>query len=265
MPSFRKSLFILTFSGPFLVSAMAQESNSIAESTEPTAVANTETTTIAGDTSDFGVDTTLATSALPACELHIWPTVSYSGVNTGLLSGFGVIGAIADDASHKNRVATVKDLMAEFLPPDVQIAELEKVGLLQKLNLKDYQVIVHEPTPSAEAVKADEALKAATKIFNTKLKSNQRLTNSTADCYAEFILTDIFYHKAMMYGSNLFVSMTFRDFNNPNAVRRSFGAVKNPLEHFPPKSPEMADAAKAELLTAYAQDFIEWSEKKLLK
>ena len=108
-------------------------------------------------------------------------------------------------------------------------------------------------------------MKAATKIFNGKLKANQRLTDSTASCYGEFILTDIFYHKAMMYGSNLFVSMTFRDFNNPNVVRRSFGAVKNPLEHFPPKTPEMEETARAELLNAFSQDFIEWSQKKLLK
>lgn len=265
MAIFRKSLFILTISLPLLASASAQESTSITSVPKSAAIADTDGTAIPALVPNPTPTAAQAPLAAPACELHIWPTLSYTGVNTGLLSGFGVIGAIADNASHKNRVTTVKDLMAEYLPPEVQIAELEKVGLLETLNLKDYQIILHEPTPSAEAVKADEALNAATKAFNAKLKSNQRLTDSTASCYSEFILTDIFYHKAMMYGSNLFVSMTFRDFNNPNAVRRSFGAVKNPLEHFPPKTPETADTAKAELLKAFAQDFVEWSQKKLLK
>lgn len=202
----------------------------------------------------------------PACELHVWPTENYIGVNSGLLSGLGVIGTLADISAHKGRVATVKDLMAEYLGPDVQLEELEKVGILKALNLSDYRIIVEAPTPSQEAIKANPELKAATRAFNAKIKAGQRLTSSQNACYGELLLTFVMYHKAMMYGSNLFVGSSYRDFSRPGGVvRQSVGAVKNPLENFPPKTPEMIEPAKAELRSAFAKDFVEWSQKKLIK
>lgn len=47
------------------------------------------------------------------------------------------------------------------------------------------------------------------------------------------------------------------------ATKSIAGAVKNPLENFPPKTPEMVDAAKAELRDAYSKGFVEYTEKKV--
>lgn len=210
------------------------------------------------------VATSKPSLAQPACELHVWPTEDFLGFNSGLLSGFGIVGAVADQASHKNRVTTVKALMADYLGPKIQLEELEKVGILKTLKITDYRIIIEPPTPSNEDVKADPALKRATDALNAKLKAGERLTDSKAPCYAEFLITFVLYHKAMMYGSNLFVGTRYRDFSRPGEpVRQSAGAVKNPLENFPPKSPEMVEPAKAELRDAFAKDFTEWSQKKL--
>ena len=207
-----------------------------------------------------------APPAEPVCELHVWPTVNYLGFNSGLLSGFGAIGAVADMEAHKGRVATVKELMASHLGPEIQMEELHKIGILKTLNLTDYRIILEEPTPSHDEVKVNPELKAATKAFNARIKAGQRLTASTQPCYGELLLTFVMYHKAMMYGSNLFVGTLYRDFNAADGkVRQSAGAVKNPLELFPPKSPETVEAAKAELRDAFSRDFVEWSQKKLLK
>ena len=84
---------------------------------------------------------TTADAALP-CELHVWPTHNYLGMNSGLLSGFGALGAVADMAAHKDRVATVKDLMRDYLGPDIQMAELNKLGIAETLKLKGYRIIV---------------------------------------------------------------------------------------------------------------------------
>lgn len=200
----------------------------------------------------------------PACELHVFPTDNFLGFNSGLLSGFGIVGALADQSAHKNRVATVKELMADYLGPKIQFEELDKVGILKTLNLANYRIIVEPPTPSNEEVKADPAVKAATKVLNAKVKAGQRLTDSKAPCYGELVLTYVMYHKAMMYGSNLFVGTMYRDFSGPGGtVRQSVGAVKNPLGTFPPKSPDMIEPAKAELRDAFDKDFTEWSQKKL--
>lgn len=202
-------------------------------------------------------------AAAEQCELHVFPTENYIGFNSGLLTGFGVVGALADQSAHKNRVATVKELMKDYLGPEVQLAELEKVNYRERLGVGSYRVIIEPPTPSADDVKADPALKAKVKALNADLKAGKRITASTNPCYAEFLLVSVFYFKAMMYGSNLLVGTQFRDFTKGSTPLISIGAVKNPLEVFPPKTPEAVEPAKAELRDAFAKDFLEWADKKL--
>lgn len=198
------------------------------------------------------------------CELHVWPTENYLGVKMGLLSGFGIVGALADQAANKKGVTTVKDLMREYLGPEVQMGELERLSYVEKLGLSpdEYAVILHDPTPFNEDVKKDKALKAEVKALNKKIKNGERITDSTNECYAELITTHIFYHKAMMYGSNLFTGWVFRKYDGDKLVIEGKGQVKNPLEEFPPKEEAMIDTAKAELRDAYSKDFVEWVEKK---
>lgn len=205
-------------------------------------------------------------STAAPCELHVFPTENYIGINTGLLSGFGALGAVADMAAHKDRVATTTDLMKDYLGPEIQVEELNRQDLVRSLGLAgEYRVIVEAPMPSHEDVKRDPAVEARAKAINADIKAGRRLTASTNTCYAEFIVFNIFYHKAAMYGSNLFVPITLRDYGNGLARPVvSAGAVKNPLEDFPPKTPEMVDAAKVELRSAFAKDFVEWTQKKLV-
>jgi len=200
------------------------------------------------------------------CELHVWPTENYIGINTGLLSGFGIVGALADTAAHDGRVKTVKDLMRDYLGPDVQLAELNRIGLTKTLRLDGYRIVVEAPTPFNEDVKKDPVLKAKTKEMNAKIKSGARLSDSVAPCYAELIGTTIFYHKAMMYGSNLFGGWVYREFAATGKATKSVaGAVKNPLENFPAKTEAQIEAAKIELRDAYAKDFVEYVDKKVFK
>ncbi len=204
-------------------------------------------------------------SPAPVCELHVWPTENYLGVNMGLLSGFGPVGALADQAAHKDRVQTVKDLMRDYLGPDVQMQELNRIGLLKTLQLpENYAVIIEAPTPFNEDVKKDPELKAKVKELNATIKAGKRLTNSQSKCYAELITTHIFYHKAMMYGSNLFTGWNYRNFGDKMVLKKpATGQVKNPLEYFPPKTTEDVDKAKVELRDAYSKDFIEYVDKKV--
>jgi len=215
------------------------------------------------------VEAASAAPAAPAeapakCELHVWPTKNYLAVNTGLLSGFGVIGTLADMGVHQNKVRTVKDLMAEYLGPERQMEELNRVGIAKTLKLADYRVVVEEATPFNEELKANPALKARVAAMNARIKAKQRLSDSKHPCYAELITTHIFYHKAMMYGSNLFTGWIYREFGDkPVATMIATGQVKNPLGAFPPKNPEAEAAAKAELRDAYGKDFAEYVQKKV--
>jgi len=201
--------------------------------------------------------------AASQCELHVWPTDNYLGMNTGLLSGFGLVGAVADVEAHKGRVQTVKDLMRDYLGPEIQMEELNRIGLLASLNLPaETRIVVEEPTPFNEDLKNNPELKAKTKAMNDTLKAGKRLSSSRSTCYSELIVTMLFYQKAMMYGSNLFAGILFRNFGDKEVTTASAGAVKNPLEEFPPKTADKVDAAKAELRDAFAKDYREWLAKK---
>ena len=219
-------------------------------------------------TSAWAQDATPATvpAAAPAsqCELHVWPTNNYLGLNTGLLSGFGALGAVADLAAHAGKVKTVKDLMRDYLGPEVQLEELNKIGLLASLNLPaDTRIVVEEPTPFNEELKTNPELKARVKAMNVTFKAKRRLSASQSPCYSELVTSFVFYHKAALYGSNLFTFFNYRNFGDkPLAISTSSGMVKNPLEDFPPKTPEKVEAAKIELRDAYARDYREWLQKK---
>ncbi|HMS22036.1 hypothetical protein [uncultured Sphingorhabdus sp.] len=199
------------------------------------------------------------------CELRVWPTENYLGVNMGLLSGFGIVGALADQEVHKGKVQTVKDLMREYLGPEVQLEELNRMGILKTLKLpENYRIVIEPPTPFNEDLKDNPELKAKVKAMNATIKAKKRLTDSQSKCYAELITTHIFYHKAMMYGSNLFTGWIYRDFKDKAVAPVNFtGQVKNPLEYFPPKTTEDVEKAKVELRDAYSKDFVEYTEKKV--
>lgn len=208
-----------------------------------------------------------AAASAPAagtCELHVWPTENYIGINMGLLSGFGPVGALADIAAHDGRVRTVKDLMREYLGPTVQLEELNKLGFVERLKLAGYTVVLEDPTPFNEDVSKNPELKAKVAALNARIKAGQRLSDSKSSCYAELITTHIFYHKAMMHGSNLFTGWLYREFGDkPLATLSAGGQVKNPLEVFPPKEASQIPAAQAELRDAYAKDFVEYVAKKV--
>jgi hypothetical protein len=200
------------------------------------------------------------------CELRVWPTENYLGVNMGLLSGFGILGAVADHEVHKDKVQTVKDLMRDYLGPDVQLQELNRMGILKTLKLpENYRIVIEAPTPFNEDLKDNPELKAKVKAMNATIKAKKRLTDSKSKCYAELITTHIFYHKAMMYGSNLFTGWIYRDFKDKPVAPANFtGQVKNPLEDFPPKTAEDVEKAKVELRDAYSKDFLEYVDKKVM-
>jgi len=125
------------------------------------------------------------------CELHVWPTENYLGVKMGLLSGFGGIGAVADLAANKKGVTNVKTLMREYLGPEIQLAELEKLDYVTRLGLDpaQYRVVIQSPTPCNEDLKDNPELKAAGKATNNKIKADERISDSTNPCYAELITT----------------------------------------------------------------------------
>jgi len=201
----------------------------------------------------------------PSCELHIRPAHNFIAMNTGMLSGLGIVGALVDMGVHADKVKSVKAQMADALTADAQIAQLKSVDAAGLLKMpKDTVIVVDEPFPSADEIKADPALKEKMKAFEADEKAGKRLTSSKAECYAELAAPYVFYQKAAMYGTRVFTDFFFRDFRGGVAQPKvSKGQVETHTPDFPAATPDKVDSAKLALLDSFGKDLVKWVSLKL--
>lgn len=187
-----------------------------------------------------------AEAAKPECELRVFPTLEGQAQTTGWLSGFGVVGALADAAANDGKNKSEGDYLRDALGPQMQVRALKSIDLLEELNLPESQIIFEEPI--------------ADRKITTKQKT--RLTDSNAACYVEFIVTQNFYKKAAIYGrslNNRFIVKDFRDGLEETKLVKGRGG--NGLKHFPPKTPEESELAEDDLQKAFTANFVEFSKK----
>jgi hypothetical protein len=181
----------------------------------------------------------------PACELHVFPTVEGQAMTSGWLAGLGVIGAVADAAANKDRNISEAEYLKEALGPRLQVEALGSVDLVSSLKLPPSKVIFEEPI-------ADRKITT---------KAQTRLSSSTADCYAELIVTQNFYRKAAMYGRSLNNRFIFKDFRTgKNKTKLVKGRGGNGLSHFPPKTTDETEAAEQDLRQAFTANFAEFAK-----
>jgi hypothetical protein len=186
-----------------------------------------------------------AATATPECELRVFPTLEGQALTTGLLAGFGVIGAVADAAANKDRNISEAEYLKEALGPRLQIEALKSIDLVKELKLQPSQIIFETPI-------ADR--KVTTKATN-------RLSNSTAPCYAELIVTQNFYTKKAIYGRSLNNRFIFKDFTGGKTKAKLVkGRGGNGLSNFPPKTTDETEAAETELREVFSKNFLEYAK-----
>ena len=190
-------------------------------------------------------------AALPAqaqqsdCELHVFPTLEGQAMTTGLLAGFGVVGAIADAAANADRNINEAEYLKEALGPKYQVQMFKTMDLPGELGLEGAKVIFEEPI-------ADR---------NITTKAKTRLTDSTAACYAELIVTQNFYTKKAIYGRSLNSRYVFKDFRGGQTETKLVkGRGGNGLSHFPPKTTDETEAAEEDLRQAFTKNFLEYAK-----
>lgn len=181
---------------------------------------------------------------LPACELHVFPTLEGQAQTTGWLSGFGFVGAIADAAANKSRNVGDAAYLKEALGPKMQVDALKTIDLIAALKLDPSQVIFETPI-------ADRKITT---------KATTRLSSSTAPCYVELIITQNFYRKAAIYGrslNNRYIVKDFRTGKTKTTMVKGRGG--NGLSLFPPKTTDDAPAAEKELSDVFVRNFMEFA------
>jgi hypothetical protein len=185
-------------------------------------------------------------AAQPSCELHIFPTLEGQAQTTGWLSGFGIIGAVADAAKNKDRNVSEAEYLKEALGPRLQIQALRSVDVVAALKLPPSQIIYEAPI-------ADRKIST---------KATTRLSSSTAPCYAELLITQNFYTKRAIYGRSLNNRFIFKDFRGGRTSTKMVkGRGGNGLSHFPPKTTDETEAAEQDLREAFSKNFLEFSAR----
>lgn len=226
------------------VPAIAQDSEAPKPAVEATAGA--EGTADAATAAEEAIASAAAVAApAPTCELHIFPTLEGQAMTTGWLSGFGIVGAVADAASNKNRNISDADYLKDALGPQMQIDALNSINVVEALKLPPSQVIFETPIADRKIT-----TKAAT-----------RLSASKAPCYVELVITQNFYTKKAIYGrslNNRFIVKDFRTGKDKAALVKGRGG--NGLEHFPPKTTDETEAAETELREVFVRNFLEFAK-----
>lgn len=181
----------------------------------------------------------------PECELHVFPTIEGQAMTTSLLSGFGVVGAVADAAAHKDRNINEAEYLKEALGPKMQVEALKTVDLVKALRLPPARIVFETPI-------ADRKIST---------KATTRLSSSTAPCYIELLVTQNFYLKKAIYGRSLNNRFIFKDFRTGlSKAKLVKGRGGNGLSLFPPKTTDESEAAEKELRDVFVKNFEEFAK-----
>ncbi len=175
-------------------------------------------------------------AALP-CELHVWPTTDLQGGKVGQSISGLVPAAISGIAGRTDNQVAVLDAL---LNPAGQIEQFEKLDLRATFNLSaDTKIVYHEPIANNWIEKA-------------------RNSESTADCYYEFRIDQIWFNRHPIYGKDILTLFMFLAFGTGDKININLsGNVRTKMRGFPKKieSDAVSVASAADLVNrAFATD-----------
>jgi hypothetical protein len=181
-------------------------------------------------------------AAEPTCELYIYPTIEGQAQNIGLF-GPGLL----NSAINSGKNISNAEYMREALSPRFQVDAFKTIDVAASVGLPEGTEVIYQ-TPIAD------------RDITTKVKT--RLSDNTADCYAELIVTQNLYQKKMIYGRSLNNRFIFKDFRTGlEKTKMVKGRGGNGISHFPPKTVEDRPAADADLQQAFLANFDEYSKR----
>jgi hypothetical protein len=178
-----------------------------------------------------------AASQTASCELHVWPAQDLRSMYLGFWRN-----GLPDAAARGDRGYV--PLPARSLDTAKQLEQLKTLNLVALLNLPDHTTIYHDTPLDSRTLRTTPG----------------RITSSTAPCYAEFALDEVFFEAIWGGGGSLKVLARFRQFGSPQMPTRVFGTIiKRPLKIFPPRSVEQDPTAGLnELAAAFDAEIAEF-------
>lgn len=183
-----------------------------------------------------------AQAAAAECSLHVFPTIEGQAQNIGLF-GPGLI----NQAINSGKNVSNAEYMRDALSPRFQVEAFKTIDVATAVGMPEGTEVVYEQ-PIAD------------RDITTKAKT--RLTESTADCYAELIVTQNLYQKKVIYGRSLNNRFIFKDFRGGKEKTEMVkGRGGNGISEFPPETEEDRPKADADLRRAFLANFEEYAKR----
>ncbi|WP_404369896.1 hypothetical protein AB5I39_00545 [Sphingomonas sp. MMS24-J45] len=188
----------------------------------------------------------------PRCELHVWSSdknaVTFNGNNGNL----GLVGDLIDSAFDIKSPASVERQMREQLSPAAQEKALRDMDLANLFHMPGYDLIF-EPATSQPVWTLQQ------------IKSDDRLSQVQADCYAELaIVSNQFFRQPMRKSlRTLFMFREFRSKSKPPAQK--FDATSAPLKKFPASTSGDVSETSQEIQAAFVANVAKFAHDKLKK
>lgn len=185
----------------------------------------------------------MADASAPACELHVWPAASVSATTQGVGAGFGLVGALIDAAAHAEQNKRDTAFITGALDANAQAQALRQLDLPTRLHLPPSQVIVHEQG------------------IELKKDDPRRLSDSTAQCYSEFIVRGLFYFQSVAYKAQMRTFLEVRRFDGQTLKYDFRDSRHEKLQVKLPKEGEDTGPATDALITAFKGGVVYFSDK----
>jgi hypothetical protein len=179
----------------------------------------------------------------PACELHVWPAARVSAVTQGVGAGFGLVGALIDSAAHADQNKRDTAFITGTLDAHAQAQVLRDLDLPARLHLPPSQVIIH-----------DEGI-------DVQRDDPRRLSDSTARCYAEFVVRSLSYFQNVAYKAQMRTFLEVRRFDGPTMSYDFRDSRHEKLKVKLPKEGEDTGPATDALITAFRGDVTYFTDK----
>jgi|GEM_PF-4779819 len=153
-----------------------------------------------------------------------------------MASGFGLLGAIIDASAHADQNKRDQAFITATLDAHAQAKALRELDLPTLLHLPPSTVIIHEQG------------------INLKSDDTNRLTNSAAKCYSEFVVRGLTYFKNIAHPAQMRTFLSIRKFDGA-IIKADFRDSKHEdLEAKLPKEGEDTGPATDALMAAFKFD-----------
>ena len=180
---------------------------------------------------------------VPACELHVWPAARVSAMTQGVGAGFGLVGALIDVSVHADQNKRDTAFITGTLDAHAQAKVLSQLDLPAKLHLPPSQVIFHDQG------------------IDISRDNPQRLSNSTAQCYTEFVVRGLSYFQNVVYSGQMRTFLEVRRFDGASVTVDFRDSKHENLTVKLPKEGEDTGPAADALLTVFRGDVAFFSDK----